>query len=141
MEDFENEQIIHFTWLEEKIQPFLEADDVFRGGFFTRVILKTCDIKLRPPLTDGAKAVLAQWGSTAQFIQSGTKIPSGPYAPKKTRLFQVFRLYPDPQLAFMCGIVPIVDKHQYKRLAPSKRAITCVTKMLMSSHKASSLHT
>ena len=113
--NMQNERTIDSSCLEEKIKSFL-ATDVFNLGFLSRVLLKGCSRSQCPLLSDDAKAVLAKWGSTADFIESESKIPSGPHmvlVPKILQLCQVFRLYPDPQLAFMYGTVPSEDRQRY----------------------------
>ena len=114
--NMKNERTIDSSWLEEKIRSFLTTDDVFNEGFLSRVLLKGSSSSQRPSLSDNAKAVLAKWGASADFIESESNIPSGPHmmlASNTLRLCQVFRLYPDPQLAFMYGTVPSEDRQRY----------------------------
>ena len=114
--NMQNEHAIDSSWLEGKIRSFLNTDDVFNEGFLSRVLLKGSSSSQRPTLSDGAKAVVAKWGATANFIESESNIPSGPHmilVSKPLRLCQVFRLYPDPQLAFMYGTVPSEDRQRY----------------------------
>ena len=114
--NMQNERVIDSSWLEEKIKLFLATDDVLNPGFLSRVLLKGYSSSQRPSLSDDAKAVLAQEGATAHFIESESNIPSGPHmllASKSLQLCQVFRLYPDPQLAFMYGTVPSEDRQRY----------------------------
>ena len=115
--NLQNERTVDSSWLEGKIKIFLTTDDVFNEGFLSRVLLKGSSSSQRPSLSDDAKAVLAKWGATANFIESENNIPSGPHmilASKTLRLCQVFRLYPDPQLAFMYGTVPSEDRQRYE---------------------------
>lgn len=114
--NMKNKRTIDSSWLEGKIRSFLTTDDVFNEGFLSRVLLKGSSSSQRPSLSDDAKAVLAKWGATADFIESESNIPSGPHmilASNTLRLCQVFRLYPDPQLAFMYGTVPSEDRQRY----------------------------
>ena len=114
--NMQNDRTIDSSWLEEMIKSFLATDDVFNPGFLSRVLLKGSSSSQRPSLSDDAKAVLAKWGATADFIESESNIPSGPHmilASKILQLCQVFRLYPDPQLAFMYGTIPSEDRQRY----------------------------
>lgn len=119
--NMQNEHAIDSHWLEGKIESFLATDDVFNEGFLDRVLLKGFSRSQRPTLSDCAKATLAKWGATANFIESESNIPSGPHvilASKTLRLCRVFRLYPDPQLAFMYGTVPSEDRQRYGTVSP-----------------------
>ncbi|KAK0511039.1 hypothetical protein JMJ35_006591 [Cladonia borealis] len=115
--NLQNERTIDSSWLEGKIKSFLTMGDVFNEDFLSRVLLKGSSSSQRPSLSDDAKAVLAKWGATGDFIESESNIRSGPHmilASKTLRLCQVFRLYPDPQLAFMYGTVPSEDRQSYQ---------------------------
>ena len=126
--NIQNTHAVDSSWLEGKIKSFLTTDDVFNEGFLGRVLLKGSSSSQRPTLSDGAKAVLAKCGATASFIESESNIPSGPLmilASKPLRLCQVFRLYPDPQLAFMYGTVPSEDRQRYGNHHSMMQKITC----------------
>ena len=114
--NMQNAHAVDSSWLEGKIKSFRITDDVFNEGFLSRVLFKGSSSSQRSTLSDGAKAVLAKWGATANFIESESYIASGPriiLASKPLRLCQVFRLYPDPQLAFMYGTVLSEDRQRY----------------------------
>ena len=97
------------TWLQETVKGFLDRDDVFNEGFMPHLLFKTPSAEEVPSMADDMQPLLRFWGSTAHVLQSKDSIPSGPYVFFPSRICQVFRLFPDPQSAFMHGLVQTGD--------------------------------
>ena len=77
--NMQNEQVINSLRLEEKVQEFLVSLKQTTVSIrIDRRIPKKYDTKLRPSTNDDAKVVLARCGSTAQFIENESNIPSEP---------------------------------------------------------------
>ena len=101
------------TWLQGVITGFLDTDDVVHETYIKTLLLKGPGESIT--LTEDVEGVLSQWGSTLHFMLCSDNFPSGPYAIDPfQRLHPVFRLYPDPQLAFMCGTIPSTDQKGFR---------------------------
>ena len=100
---------ISSAWLQKTVKGFLDRDDVFNVGFMPHVLFETHSAEEEPSMADDMQPLLHSWGTTVHFLQSKKFIPSGPYVFFPSRICQVFRLFPDPQSAFMHGLVQTGD--------------------------------
>ena len=96
---------INSAWLQKTVKDFLERDDVLNQGFITHLLFKTPSTSEKPSIANDMQPLLHDWGSTAHLLQIEDVIPPGPYVFFPSRLCHVFRLLPDPQSAFMHGVV------------------------------------
>jgi hypothetical protein len=90
------------SWLDEQFGKMATCDDVWCKSFTKNVILRT--------KTDRIFAILNNEifeGRSDDPVQiSETRIPAGPYFLLNAKLYQAFRLFPDPLVAFVCGVIP-----------------------------------
>jgi hypothetical protein len=104
-------QIPDSTWLAAKKSQMLHDDDVFNEEFFKHIILSRASrlshgASRKENLEDGSN-------TTIHSVSTGVPLKNGPYFAIGSGLFQVFKLYDDPQDAFMFGVQ--VDEDQPDR--------------------------
>ena len=105
-------EIPNSTWLKAKKSQMLADDDVFNEEFFKCIILSNA---LQLPTGIPRREVRLEDGSksTIHEVSTGVSVRNGPYFAIGSALFQVFKLYDDPQDAFMFGVQ--VDEDQPER--------------------------
>jgi hypothetical protein len=93
------------SWLQLTIENMLKRDDVFVTGFLQSIIFR--NVSSHPVVLEHeAISLLSKWGCSAAYV--GTSVnayPDGPFFFDGARLHKAYRLYNDPQLAFVCGII------------------------------------
>jgi hypothetical protein len=90
------------SWLDEQFETMATCDDVWCQSFTKNVILQTQTQKFFTQLNDET----FEGGSSEPLQNSETRIPTGPYFLLNSKLYQAFRLFPDPLGAFVCGVIP-----------------------------------
>ncbi|KAF7954179.1 hypothetical protein EAE96_005310 [Botrytis aclada] len=98
--DVDNNRITP-SWLDSKYEEFSRKDDVW------------CDVFARDVFAQGPSGVLrlvansgkAQIFSLRSFNSEGL-LPEGPYILNGSTIHRVYKLYPDPLGAFVCGVIP-----------------------------------
>lgn len=103
----ECESWITKSWIQQKLQSYRSADDVFRDEFLNGVIFTggTESLQVSPEASDH----LASLGTVWTEIENDETVdrPSpGPYLASERQLWEARRLYDDMQGAFMTGIIP-----------------------------------
>lgn len=95
------------SWLSGKLDDMLNRDDVLTRRFFGAIIIIGKN-SISPTLTTDLRDTLHSLQCSAIF--TGT-VPDlnieGPVFVSERGLHKVFRLYDDPNLAFMCGSIPL----------------------------------
>ncbi|CZT49928.1 related to D-mandelate dehydrogenase [Rhynchosporium secalis] len=91
------------SWLLAKRAHMLAEDDVFTAEFFSCVLLSNA-VHL-PAAVAGSEVLLGDWSSSSIYAGS-TRVPlrDGPYSAIGSALYKAYRLYADPQDAFMFGV-------------------------------------
>uniref|UniRef100_A0A8H7K2H6 Amidase domain-containing protein n=1 Tax=Bionectria ochroleuca TaxID=29856 RepID=A0A8H7K2H6_BIOOC len=84
----------------------LDHDDVFHPAFLERVIFNSVESD-QVTLTDDAKQVLKDWNTTKVDFSPHLNLTSGPYYLDRGVFHSVWRVFEDPQLAFLEAIWPL----------------------------------
>lgn len=102
---------IRQSWLIEQFEDISRRDDVWCKSFAENVILQTDTHKIFARLKDET----FEGVSNGPQQERGTRIPEGPYFLQNSKLYQAFRLFPDPLGAFVCGVIPDAAANQLSR--------------------------
>ncbi|KAL4939101.1 amidase signature domain-containing protein [Aspergillus oleicola] len=107
----ESVKTIHRDWIRDQVDSYMKHDDVFHESFLAGVIFSSAEVE-ELVVSDESRAYLAERGN--QFIvydnanQNKDTLPPGPYVIIGERLRNVWRLFEDPQGAFMTTLQPQV---------------------------------
>ncbi|KAF2874248.1 hypothetical protein BDV95DRAFT_666169 [Massariosphaeria phaeospora] len=86
---------------------WLGLDDVFRNDFLQNVILITHDEKAPSGIQESLRTSRnTEWSQAISPDKIGRDISPGPFVPWKGELCKAFRLYDDPQQAFIVATKP-----------------------------------
>ncbi|CAH0027363.1 unnamed protein product [Clonostachys rhizophaga] len=86
----------------------LDHDDVFHPAFLERVIFNSVESD-QVTLTDDAKQVLKDWNTIRVDFSPHLNLTSGPYYLDRGVFHSVWRVFEDPQLAFLEAIWPLEE--------------------------------
>jgi hypothetical protein len=104
------EYIIHAQWLSETLAHFLKIDDVICAAFIDLLLIIPAKPECHPTLHSDTEEWLLQKGITIIISQEhNCQIPQGPYYVEQGGLYQISKLYPDTQEAFIFGTTPSKD--------------------------------
>ncbi|KAL3422289.1 glutamyl-tRNA subunit a [Phlyctema vagabunda] len=91
--------------LNQRLKDMMKFDDVLDQVFTKSVIiLLGSHDTLSPRLANSSSSQIS-----ISFAKSDVEIPSAPYFLVGHNIHQAFKLYPDPNVAFICGVVPSED--------------------------------
>ncbi|CAG8953378.1 hypothetical protein HYFRA_00010125 [Hymenoscyphus fraxineus] len=114
--------LIDEGWLKSELNRMDAEDDVFNLGFAT-VILFNCDagqLNITPDAETYLKSLGMSWFESVHFT---TKVSSGPYIWHLGHIFKVWRLYTDPNGAFIQPVIQSsteIDRCYYDPPTPEK---------------------
>ncbi|APA11663.1 hypothetical protein SS1G_05122 [Sclerotinia sclerotiorum 1980 UF-70] len=101
------------SWLNTKYEEFSQLDDVWCHAFTRNVFAQKKPGVLS--LVGGSNAPQVRERKT--FAYQGGSLPSGPYILSDSKIHPVYKLYPDPLGAFVCGIIPTsLGSNRYQRI-------------------------
>lgn len=100
-------QIITPDWLQKTIDDMLASDDVLCKNFLSHIIFFSVTQYPMPEIVDENGAFKELWPRWGFF--SGDIRP-GPYFLVNSTIHQAFKLYPDPNGAFMYGVIRSEDR-------------------------------
>lgn len=95
-------QSITSLWLQRTIDSLLSSDDVFCKDFLSYFVFQHPP---RAPLPEIAHDVSASRKPLPNWVFSTGDLLPGPYVFMDCSIHKVFKLFPDPYCAFMCGVV------------------------------------
>ena len=103
------DEVIDSRWLNQRIKEMLAEDDVFNHGFYrdcsSGIIFQVTPPQASLSLTEDAEQLIDSWGAWFFCMSDENQLPDGPYFLSNSTLFEALRIYPDPQQAFMYGIL------------------------------------
>lgn len=103
--DVQGIKTIDSNWLKSNFEVMLATDDVINEGFTSRILLRTAVDYGKVQLAQDVLPFLASRGRTLQVISTDVEILPGPYVLRSSSIHEVYRLCPDPNGAFMCGMI------------------------------------
>lgn len=103
----ECESWITKSWIQQKLQSYRSADDVFRDEFLNGVTFTggTGSLQVSPKASEHLASLGTVWTEIENDETVETPSP-GPYLVSGWQLWEARRLYDDMQGAFMTGIIP-----------------------------------
>jgi len=105
-------EIPNSTWLKANKSQMLADDDVFNEDFFKCILLSNTQ-QLPTGIQDSEIRFEDGPEPTLHAVSTGVHMRNGPYFAVGSALFQVYKLYDDPQDAFMFGVQ--VDEDEPER--------------------------
>ena len=98
------------NWLEDQIHEWLRSDDVFRPEYLTGMIIVDTEKRPHDEFLEGKKHMQRTWSTEwSEVVAEDPNVPNlspGPYVSWKGQLCKAFRLYDDPNQAFMVATKP-----------------------------------
>ncbi|TGO23795.1 hypothetical protein BPAE_0121g00110 [Botrytis paeoniae] len=108
--DVDNDQITQ-SWLDSKWQEFSRKDDVWCDVFARNVLAQESPGVLRLIANSGHSQIL-----TLKSFEFEGVLPEGPYILSGSAIYSIYKLYPDPLGAFVCGVIPTAPgSNRYQR--------------------------
>lgn len=98
--DVDNDQITQ-SWLDFKWKEFSRKDDVWCDIFARNVWAQESPGVLRLIANSGQSQIL-----TLRSFEYEGFLPEGPYILSGSKIYRIYKLYPDPLGAFVCGVIP-----------------------------------
>lgn len=96
-------------WLDSKWEEFSKKDDVWCEIFARNVFAQEVPGQLHLIANSGQSQLLTLRSFNCEDFPS-----EGPYILSGSKLHRIYKLYPDPLGAFVCGVIPAtLDNNQY----------------------------
>ncbi|THV50454.1 hypothetical protein BGAL_0150g00180 [Botrytis galanthina] len=104
--------LITKPWLESKWEEFSKKDDVWCEIFARNVFVQEIPGLLHLIANFGPPQLLTLTSFNCEDFPS-----EGPYILSGSKLHRIYKLYPDPLGAFVCGVIPAsLDNNHYQRI-------------------------
>ncbi|KAF2815318.1 amidase signature enzyme [Mytilinidion resinicola] len=103
-------QTFNQSWVDSNIKKWIASDDVFQRDFLTNVVFISVETKASVGLTEVSDHMRHTWDTNwctlvpEQLV--GLEVTSGPYVFWNGQLCKAYRLYDDPNQAFIVGTKP-----------------------------------
>ena len=109
--------VVDSNWLNAKKSQMLVDDDVFNEGFFKHILI--CNASERSvEIQQSHLQRFEKWEASIYSVTTSHSVRAGPYFAMGSTLYQVSKLFDDPQGAFMFG-VRVDDYDPQRHVLPS----------------------
>ncbi|KAM3154017.1 hypothetical protein ABEW05_005569 [Botrytis cinerea] len=109
--DVDNDHITQ-SWLDSKYEEFARKDDVWCDIFARNIFAQESPGVLRLIANSDESKILR----SKSFEYQGF-LPEGPYILSGSTIHRIYKLYPDPLGAFVCGVIPTAPgSNRYQRI-------------------------